>query len=286
MMPRRFLVILCLLAASGVACGAQPPPDAQPPPIPSANFAAELKQVKLPSSTYLKERGESSATVLVNNKYLLIDGDTHPVAELSGGLKAIAQGGFDERLKRSGPDGMLISPLEHGLQWARAQGGAPDKASLEVIADRATPYRVLFEVVYTATQAGFSNIALAAQAKASRTSIPIVVPQSDVLDGDAITVLVAPDGFTVKTPVGNLATGCELIGEGLTLPRTAAGYDFTGLTTCAERVKSQGTKLAESPRVTLTASPEIALQTIISAMDALRGTGRELFPEVALGFTR
>src|SRR5215216_4729485 len=60
-----------------------------------------------------------------------------------------------------------------------------------------------------------------------------------------LTVIVVPDGFSLKAKGGNVAPGCETTGSGIAIPikNGAASepydrYDFDALKTCAEKLKT------------------------------------------------
>jgi biopolymer transport protein TolR len=52
-----------------------------------------------------------------------------------------------------------------------------------------------------------------------------------------LTVLVVPEGFSVKAKGGNVATGCDSDGAGLTVPKKDGKYDYAGLQQCASKLK-------------------------------------------------
>ena len=53
-----------------------------------------------------------------------------------------------------------------------------------------------------------------------------------------LTALVTTDGISLKTSSGNISTGCNSIGSGVTVPKQANGeHDFTELTRCAPRAQ-------------------------------------------------
>ena len=103
-----------------------------------------------------------------------------------------------------------------------------------------------------------------------------------------LTALITSDGVALKTSSGNIATGCNNIGAGITIPKHASGeHDYGELTRCARNLKQQNERFAEETQVTITANPDTSYQIIISTMDALRldGDGK-LFPDVHFGVAR
>ncbi len=85
-----------------------------------------------------------------------------------------------------------------------------------------------------------------------------------------LTVMIVDDGFALKATGGNVATGCVGPGPGLTLPKLAGRYDFSGLNACAAKLKAQAPEYAEEKQFYVTANPGIEYQTVISVIDALR----------------
>ncbi|MEM1029870.1 MAG: biopolymer transporter ExbD [Myxococcota bacterium] len=86
-----------------------------------------------------------------------------------------------------------------------------------------------------------------------------------------LTAIITGDGIGLKTSSGNIATGCERVGSGITIPKNGDGtHDYAELTKCARRLKSENDRFAEETQVTVTANNNIEYQTIISFMDAIR----------------
>jgi biopolymer transport protein TolR len=99
-----------------------------------------------------------------------------------------------------------------------------------------------------------------------------------------LTVLITGEGVALKTAFGAIAPGCQGMGAGLTVPATGGKLDLDALTSCARWVKEA--RPAET-QVSVTASPDVAYETVISVMDALRADAQgPLFPEASLGTVR
>jgi biopolymer transport protein TolR len=97
-----------------------------------------------------------------------------------------------------------------------------------------------------------------------------------------LSVTITRNGVIVGASGGFLAPGCESRAPqgGITVSAAGGRYDWTALTQCARRVKSE---FAEERKVILSADPDIEFEHVIAAMDALRSNGTdELFPEVLL----
>lgn len=103
-----------------------------------------------------------------------------------------------------------------------------------------------------------------------------------------LSVLVVPDGFSVKARGGNVAPGCNGAGAGVAIPRRGADYDYEALKACAAKIKSANASAAAERDVTISANPEVPYQVVIATLDAMRRTdsGDDLFPEVTFGVAR
>ena len=86
-----------------------------------------------------------------------------------------------------------------------------------------------------------------------------------------LTALITSDGVALKTSSGNIATGCDRIGAGVTVPKLPSGqHDYKELTRCSRELKKQNERFAEESQVTITANPDTEYQVIIETMDAFR----------------
>jgi biopolymer transport protein ExbD len=102
-----------------------------------------------------------------------------------------------------------------------------------------------------------------------------------------LSAWITSQGVSLKTSTGNIATGCNDVGSGVTVPKINEEYDLKGLTACAKRLKNANTAFKDETQVTITANPGVEYKTVIDVMDALRADGgEELFPEVHFGVAR
>jgi biopolymer transport protein TolR len=103
-----------------------------------------------------------------------------------------------------------------------------------------------------------------------------------------LTVLVVPDGFSLKARGGNVAPGCNDTGPGVAIPKREGDYDYNALKACAAKLKGAAPEFKDEMGVTISANPPIPYQVVISTMDAVRKneSGEELFPEVTFGVAR
>ncbi len=104
----------------------------------------------------------------------------------------------------------------------------------------------------------------------------------------SLSAFITGQGVALKTSTGNVATGCQDVGSGVTVPKSVDGnYDLKALTACAKRLKNASPAFKDEVQVTIIASPNIEYKDVIDTMDALRSDGEEeLFPEVHFGAAR
>lgn len=104
-----------------------------------------------------------------------------------------------------------------------------------------------------------------------------------------LTILVVPDGFSVKARGGNVATGCNDVGPGLAVGKINGDYDYGQLNSCVKKLKNLSPDFKDETSVTISANPNIPYQVVISTIDAVRKSndnGDELFPDVNFGLAR
>lgn len=108
-----------------------------------------------------------------------------------------------------------------------------------------------------------------------------------------LSVFITAKGIAFKTSGGSIATGCDNVGGGITIPgkenvpADESPYDLAAVTLCARKLKSARPEFEEESQVTITANPGIEYQQVISVLDALRVDEKgELFPEAFFGVVR
>jgi biopolymer transport protein ExbD len=102
-----------------------------------------------------------------------------------------------------------------------------------------------------------------------------------------LSAWITAQGVSLKTSGGNIATGCQDAGTGITVPKVGQDYDLKSLTACAKRLKNANPAFKDETQVTLTASSNIEYKDVIDVMDALRSDpDEELFPDVHFGAVR
>ncbi len=109
-----------------------------------------------------------------------------------------------------------------------------------------------------------------------------------------LTILVVPDGYSMKARGGNVAPGCNDTGPGLAVPLKGKNpdgspiYDNDKLNECARKLKASSAAFASERQVVFSANPSIPYQSIIGALDAVRSApnGDPLFPDAVAGLAR
>ena len=103
-----------------------------------------------------------------------------------------------------------------------------------------------------------------------------------------LTVLVVPEGFSVKAKGGNVAPGCIDTGSGLAVPKRGSEYDYDALKACALKLKASASTFADERDVTISANAQVPYDVVIATLDAMRRTdsGDDLFPQVSFGVAR
>ncbi len=70
-----------------------------------------------------------------------------------------------------------------------------------------------------------------------------------------LSAWITTQGVSLKTSGGNIATGCQDAGSGITVPKAGEEYDLKSLTACAKRLKNANSSFKEETQVTITANP-------------------------------
>lgn len=123
--------------------------------------------LQIPISTMSAEPAEEGVIVRISKTQISVGDDDKPVVEYSDRAQ-LAQTGLDARYKRSGPNDLYIQPLASVLTRYRerdrmireAKGMSSATSEAIIVADETTPYRLLFEVLYTLGQSEFGKFHL------------------------------------------------------------------------------------------------------------------------------
>jgi biopolymer transport protein ExbD len=280
--------------------------------VASVAFEEEAKTIVLPKSSFGGPNETATARVLLSGRHLLVLGDTFPIVSLSpDAAKDLAKNGLPAETKRSGPNDLLISPLREALDHDRkallgtassaapvtsaeiravlAGSAAPDRpaARFVLMADRATPYRAVVEIVYTAAQAQYADLRIAVTGPSGLTAIPLSTPPPPLGgEGLRVTAVATKEGISLKTAQGNLAPGCDNLGPGVAVPKQGSEHDYPAFASCLQSLKQASTRAAADRVITVTASPDVDLQTIVTIIDTARGSSGDDFAKAQLGVAR
>jgi hypothetical protein len=259
--------------------------------------AAKDPGFSLPQAPNVSGGDKAEVIVVVTGDRVRLAGDRFPVAKVppDGRLGLVAEDkldGFREEY--------FVTPLAQAIVGAprpvlAADGGdvaVPEEEgisrspSVVVAADAKTTYRVLAEVVSTASHAKKDDIGLAAQGKSGVVVMPLgylrapfgfenVVserrvsgPEQRLLFQTATLIVIRHDGFVVRVGSTAVAPGCKGQGKGLTVPNDAGGARaFTGLRDCIARIREEAKDLG--PVVWLGAEPDVDVGTLVATRDAI-----------------
>jgi biopolymer transport protein ExbD len=211
--------------------------------------------------------------------------------------------GVAAKYKQSGTSNDLyIQPLGQVLTWAfdkvteaaPVKGVDPGHTGLILLADGDTPYRLIVEVAYTAGRAGWSRLSLAARDGQQVTGFDVgdlnvpsrhEVPRKQVL---GLTLTLTSGGIAMKAAGGNMAPGCEEVGGGIAIGKLGDDYDYAALRKCATRLHDSSPDYAGETTVTIAANPNVPLQAVVNAAQAVSKTqeGADLLPDLRLGVVR
>jgi biopolymer transport protein ExbD len=124
----------------------------------------------LPQIVFTTEPSEEGVMIRISKTQLVVGEEAQVVAEYSD-HNQLAQSGLDAKYKRSGAQDLYIQPLAQALskyrnvdkQIKESKGLPSDTSEAIIIADETTPYRLLFEVLYTCGQSEFGKYHLMAK---------------------------------------------------------------------------------------------------------------------------
>ncbi len=122
------------------------------------------QDLQLPVSVLTSDPGEEGVIIRISKTQITVGDEVHPVVEYAD-REQLGQTGLDARYKRNGPNDLYIQPLAQVLQRYRqndralreARGKDATTSEAIIVADETTPYRLLFEVLYTAGQCEFGK---------------------------------------------------------------------------------------------------------------------------------
>ena len=121
---------------------------------------------------------------------------------------------------------------------------------------------------------------------------PRIIEESKSLN---LTVFITNDGVSFKASGGSVATGCENLGPGITIPARGVDadgqpvLDYPAITACAKKLKEKSDDFKDETQIRITASNGIRYREIIRIIDAVRGSTdgkKDLFPNVLFAVPR
>lgn len=316
------LLVAALLLASACNRGASSGPAAAGPAASATPAGRVPADVTLPSSPARASMPADALVVVLSRARLALGRDGPPLAVPDPDTWSA---GFARRYKRESINDLFVVPFGAGLASRRGDAAAlprvaiaadasvPYRLLIETIytlGQEGGPNVALLvrsgasvnaiELAQPRVSAPLADkgqfaalLALAGDASAPHpvaprpggsTAPPAALPPLEPSRG--LDVVVTGTGFSVAAGP-RLAPGCREAGAGPepTVPKRDGAYDFAALGACAASVKA-APGFAAVTMVVVSATAGTNLQTVVSTMDALRGTGAPLFPQVALGVPR
>jgi hypothetical protein len=275
--------------------------------------------VTLPASSSTTVPAVDPLVVVLSHSRLALGRDA-PLAVPNPDSATWAQG-FDAKYKRASRNDLFLVPL--GSAMGAAFPGDASVGDVAIAASASISYRMLTETMYTLGQERVVRVAILVRSGAEVRAIPIKLPRpgdnlisptmvsallaqlahdggpgapsatppprasSDASTSAAVSlslnVIGTDGGFVVSAAGQRMGPGCHEPGTGIAVPRHDDAYDFAGLAACATTIKASSPTYAGETRVTVTLNAGLDVQLLVSTLDALRGTGGALFPEVLLG---
>jgi biopolymer transport protein ExbD len=122
----------------------------------------QSEDLTMPKSILTTEASQEGLAVLISRSHIIVDD------AIVCPVPSDPTHGIEGKYKRSGPNDLYIVPLANALQsWRErdrqlrvATGKDPSASEAIIIADSATPYRLLVEVLFTLGQTEFARFHL------------------------------------------------------------------------------------------------------------------------------
>ena len=281
--------------ASGTTCGEARPCEPGEP----RNARITLPEYRFSSAALdaLDPASNMPMKIVVDASRVTVVGDPYPIANVPKD-PALGLAADD---KAQGRDDRFVTPLFQALTGAReaVDAGADEdlavasfdpKHSVIILADRATPYRLLTEVLFTASMAGLSSFYLAVTSNGAVGTVSLprtgggrqsryFHPATPSLfryawGGNAVPaqlgLRLGAKGIEIAVGDNLVAKGCNGVGEGPAIPRTPSGeLDFKALAACAKKIHDETKDKDSEARVGAEAG--VPFGDIVTAMDAIHG---------------
>ncbi len=218
-----------------------------PPPEPSAIDPASLV---LPQSTSAVTANEDLPTVILTKNKLVVSGVPHASLARPIGIESM--------------DGPIIVPLRGWLKDPSIHGH-----DVAIAFDSDVTAETAFEVLATCLEAGLNIFHLAVEREGTTAQIPLEFGKPEPAGARVLSASVFRQGVMLKVPEGNVAPGCEALGDGVTVSRLDGLVDHDRLEKCVARMhKDHKTNLGS---VLVTKDTEF--HEIVTLLDAFRKQG-------------
>lgn len=203
--------------------------------------------------------------VTVTRTELLV-GDAH-VADVPPGAL-----GFDATLKRAGKQAALeLLPLEAALR--PVHDADPSQTTLRLLFDASTAYRAALEVMFSASQAGFTSFELVVKANGDWAAVPASTPSRAERQAAHAAGAVPPASFLLQADGASLSVGDVVIGPGCTkgghgaaVPAVAGKLDEGAIGACAARLRGMDPSWASGTVANVSVAPGLDMQSVVAAV--------------------
>jgi hypothetical protein len=222
-------------------------------------------RIALPQARFARTDDHTFINITVDANEVLVVGDPYPIAR----IPKDAALGFSDDDKAHGRADRLVTPLMHALEGARKSPNAGREGvdfgtggprDVVIVADRATPYRMITEILYTSSFAelGTFRFAVSTAGGVGVVDLPDAMRSrhaywvggtprlfhSEWGHGTSapgnVAVRLGASGIEIVVGANRVGKGCNGVGEGPAIPRTPAGeFDFKALAACAQKIHAE-----------------------------------------------
>ncbi len=209
--------------------------------------AIDPSSLVLPGSTSAIEANADLPTVILTKKKLLVVGVSRASMDVPFGVES-----------REGP---IITPLRGWLKDPSIHGKDVAVAfDSDVTADAA------MQVLATCLDAGMSVFHIAVSQNGATAQIPLEFGKPDPPGAKLLTASIFRGGVILKVAAGNIAPGCDGLGEGVTVSRIDGIVARERLAKCIARVHAEHhTNLAS-----IIVTKDTEFHDIVDVLDSIR----------------
>lgn len=264
---RAFAQLLGLSVA--LLAGGCAQPEELPPargPAPAAHAAAphawlnQLMELAPSNTGTLPVRG-LPMIVLTKRELRLVGADRYA---LPLPPRAAWSRGFPASEKRGGAGGWYLFRFGRWLARTHRFGGK----DIDLMVDRAIPYRLFIETLATAGRSGYQRFHLIVRAHGEPAQLVIRLPERAEPARASIALTVTRDGVALRVPGGNVAPGCASLGPGVAVSRLGGNVDEPALESCLASWAGNNPGLRG---IRIAAAPSVPFGQIVRVLDAARG---------------